>query len=247
MLWPLEACSQHATCKICAKQASVFGRLDVNRGGPPGAATRPSLGQDLVYFRCPHCGLIFTTQLDYWQTQEFARHIYNERYVDVDPDYLHDRPVANAQMLLGMLHSHPRPLRLLDFGAGSGLLAQHLRAHGIHADSEDPYSEAAFGQPAQSPSHAYDIVCAFEVIEHSAAPLQTLAQIKAHLKPGGVAIISTLLQPDDIAVLGCNWWYCAPRNGHISLFSKECLELALQKTGVEHWLSHSPGLHVAYF
>ncbi len=189
---------------------------------------------------------MFTGQLDHWHPTEFKTHIYNDQYIQVDPDYLQVRPMAQAEMLLRMLVSRPDSLRLLDFGAGSGLLAQQLRSAGIQADSEDPYSGVAVLSPPAS-AHLYDVVCAFEVIEHSPNPLLTLSQIRAHLKPAGCAIISTLLQPDDIASIGCSWWYCAPRNGHISLFSATALQLAMQQAGATSWQSLSQDLHVAYF
>lgn len=201
----------------------------------------------MVYFRCEDCGFMFATQLDHWQPDDFVQHIYNANYIDVDPDYQRDRPVANASMLLDLLSQRPASLRLLDFGAGSGLLAEQLRSHGIAADSEDPYSNAASAQEARSPERSYDVVCAFEVLEHSVAPLHTLAQIKGHLKPGGLAIISTLLQPENISDIRCNWWYCAPRNGHISLFSTEALTHALRTTGSSMAQSRASGLHLAYF
>ncbi len=249
MIWPITQASSEVHCKICGATAIAFGECDINQGGPPGALARPALGQRLVYHRCPQCGFMFTSQLDHWQPIDFKTHIYNDQYIDVDPDYVQVRPMANAEMLLGMLVSRPDSLRLLDFGAGSGLLAQQLRDAGIDADSEDPYSEASFSNADANhiPAHLYDVVCAFEVIEHSQNPLLTLAQIRGHLKPGGCAIISTLLQPDEISAIGCNWWYCAPRNGHISLLSEQSLKLALAQAGATSWHCESQILHIAYF
>ncbi|NJS37154.1 MAG: class I SAM-dependent methyltransferase, partial [Brachymonas sp.] len=235
MTWPLRPADNSCTCKVCGGAAAQFGACDVNQGGPPGAAPRPALGQEISYFRCESCGLIFTNQLDDWGRHDFAAYIYNEGYVEVDPDYVRDRPMANAQMLLNLLRtlpiSHQPPLRLLDFGAGSGLLAQQLIAQGIEASSHDPYGLASALDLNNLPKHSYDVVCAFEVLEHSADQLDTLAQLKSQLKPGGLAVISTLLQPYDIAQQRCNWWYCAPRNGHITLFSASALTHALNITG----------------
>lgn len=247
MLWPLSSPSATAICKICGCHAPAFDSCDINRGGPPGAATRPQTGQALMYHLCTNCGFMFATQLDHWQPNDFAHYIYNERYVDVDPDYEYARPMANAAMLLSMLGQQPASFRLLDFGAGSGFLAQQLRAAGMAADSEDPYSKAGSEQIPQSAEPVYDVVCAFEVLEHSPNPLHTLALIKARLKPGGRAIISTLLQPVEISEIRCNWWYCAPRNGHISLFSKASLEQALRIAGATNSRSLSPILHLVYF
>ncbi|NJS36199.1 MAG: class I SAM-dependent methyltransferase [Brachymonas sp.] len=139
------------------------------------------------------------------------------------------------------------PLHLLDFGAGSGLLAQQLTAHGIEAISYDPYGMASALDLTHLPAHSYDVVCAFEVLEHSTEPLATLAQIRYQLKPGGVAIISTLLHPEDINAQRCNWWYCAPRNGHTTLFSAAALTHALKISGASSARSLNAGLHLAYF
>lgn len=209
MPWPLLPTVNSCACKVCGSPAQKFGVCDVNQGGPPGAEPRAPLGQEITYVQCSSCGLIFTNQLDHWGSKEFASYIYNEGYAQVDPDYVRDRPIANAQMLLNLLPSlslaaRP-PLHLLDFGAGSGLLAQQLTAHGIEAISYGPYGMASALDLTHLPAHSYDVVCAFEVLEHSTEPLATLAQIRYQLKPGGVAIISTLLHPEDINAQRCNW------------------------------------------
>lgn len=42
----------------------------------------------------------------------------------------------------------------------------------------------------------------------------------------GPGLFSTLVQPADFDQHGVNWWYLAPRNGHISIFSRQALALA---------------------
>lgn len=242
--WPLAQASASVVCKICAATALPFGVCDVNRGGPPGALARPERGQSLQYHRCGQCGFLFTAQLDHWSAQEFAQHIYNAHYIEVDPDYVQTRPATNAQWLIEQLVKAGDGIQLLDFGAGSGVLAQYLRQAGIAADSADPYSLQA--NPID-PAQQYDWVCAFEVLEHSPHPLQTLDTMRRYLKPNGRLLISTLLQPTDIAQQGCHWWYCAPRNGHISLFKRDALNIALTKIGAKQARSLNEGLHLVQF
>ena len=43
------------------------------------------------------------------------------------------------------------------------------------------------------------------------------------LEDPGLLVFSTLVQPADIDRQGLNWWYAAPRNGHVSLYSSQTL------------------------
>jgi SAM-dependent methyltransferase len=243
--WPLARVGPVLACPICGSDATLFGHKDVNLGGDPGLKPRAPSGQDLSYHRCSACGHLFCAQLSGWAPADYTRHIYNAAYIEVDPDYEARRPQANAQWLLSQLpRSGPQgaPLRVLDYGAGSGLLARLLAASDLDAHAEDPFTGAALA--ADVPP--FDVVCAFEVVEHSNDPIATLRAMQSRLKPGGLMVLSTLLQPPNIGEIGLHWWYAMPRNGHISLFSAPSLQLALKTIGVQRMQSVSEGLHLAW-
>jgi 2-polyprenyl-6-hydroxyphenyl methylase/3-demethylubiquinone-9 3-methyltransferase len=61
----------------------------------------------------------------------------------------------------------------------------------------------------------------------------------------GIILLSTLLQPADIDRQGLSWWYAAPRNGHVSLYSATSLEKLAERFGFQiHSLDQS--YHVLY-
>jgi hypothetical protein len=66
------------------------------------------------------------------------------------------------------------------------------------------------------------VIC-FEVVEHSTHPTGLFADMKELLLDPGIILFSTLVQPGDIDKQGLNWWYAAPRNAHVSLYTKPSL------------------------
>ena len=66
------------------------------------------------------------------------------------------------------------------------------------------------------------MIC-FEVLEHSTDPSRMLRDLVTFLSETGIILLSTLLQPQDIDRHGLTWWYAAPRNAHISLYSRPSL------------------------
>jgi hypothetical protein len=58
-------------------------------------------------------------------------------------------------------------------------------------------------------------------------------------------LFSTLVQPQDFDGLGLNWWYVGPRNGHISVFSRDALTKAWERHGCR-MASFNDLIHVAY-
>jgi len=100
-----------------------------------------------------------------------------------------------------MLASRP-PLKILDLGCSSGLLAERLREMGHHVVGVDVFeldgvkerTDAFFradlnlGIPSEVGS-GFDLVLAADVLEHVARPTDLLQEIRRVLAPDGTAII----------------------------------------------------------
>ena len=147
----------------------------------------------------------------------------------MDPEYASVRPISVADHLAQFLGDF-KDARILDYGAGRGLFANRLTELGFkRVESYDPFS-----LPAQ-PSGQFDIITCTEVIEHIPSPLTALQEMQSLLGQGGCIIIGETLQPHDIDVLRGNWWYVAPRNGHVSTFAdRSFAALAVQLGLVFH-------------
>jgi hypothetical protein len=219
---------KHTTCKCCGALSDLHGVVDFHKNCE--IYRRRVLDISAVpiyYYRCPECGFLFTTAFDHFTTDDFRRHIYNEDYILVDPDYQAVRPRANAATLCN-LFSREKPPRVLDYGGGQGLLADLLLQAGFpQVDTYDPF----VARHAERPAQRYDCVVSFEVVEHSTDPAGTFRDMTQFLTDRGLAVFSTLLQPPNIDELGLSWWYAGPRNGHVSLFSRASLLRVTQPCG----------------
>jgi SAM-dependent methyltransferase len=135
--------------------------------------------------------------------------------------------------------------RLLDIGAGSGKLVRFLRAQGIDAQGIEPSralfdrflgTEAAFtcamlDHYRSTAAAAFDIVTAFDVIEHVPDPVAFLGDVAALLEPGGVFFAST---PDvgslPAKAFGRRWHFYYPY--HLSYFARRTLSRAAEPRGL---------------
>jgi SAM-dependent methyltransferase len=206
-------------CKICKGRAPFFDVVDFNKCSilhepyPFGPSQ-----VEVQYHRCDNCQFTFTTFFDGWDGSQFRRYIYNDSYIQVDPEYTEIRPARTAWELVSMLQGS-EDKRILDFGSGSGVLAAILRQKGFASVTEyDPFSSP------DRPDGTFDIITCFETIEHVPEPVAFISDLKSLLRDGGCIMIGTSLQPEDFNTLRCSWWYVAPRNGHVSIFGQRSLE-----------------------
>jgi 2-polyprenyl-6-hydroxyphenyl methylase/3-demethylubiquinone-9 3-methyltransferase len=209
-------------CKVCGGETRLFGVKDFNRNCEEQRGLRlPDLGADVAYHRCTRCALIFTDAFDDWSDEDFATHIYGDGYAAVDPDYAEVRPV-NMGKGVGARFAAFHDRRVLDYGGGNGRFAEELRGKGF--GSVTTYDRFSPGF-SERPQGKFDLITAFETLEHMPDPLAGAADIASLLAPGGIIVTSTLMQPANISQIGVEWWYIGPRNGHVTFHNAGSLAI----------------------
>ena len=231
-------------CIVCGGECSRLDVLDLNRSCDIGQGqVFPNSGIIVDYVLCHDCGFCFAPEFGDWQQEDFANKIYNQAYVLVDPDYVEVRPSANAKMLRQYFGFAKEQISHLDYGGGSGRLVALLLESEWDSTNFDPYGQLT---EATMPDGSYNLITAYEVFEH-AADVNGLAHALANLiEPSGLILFSTLVSDEHIFPnKPLNWWYAAPRNGHISLFSRKSLKLLGERVGL-NFVSFSENLHAYY-
>jgi SAM-dependent methyltransferase len=232
---------QPCDCKICGAPSPLLGVVDFHKSciEAQGKCLNVS-GKPIYYRRCAACGFVFTEAFDDWSAGAFLKYLYNADYVLVDPDYLAVRPTNNARVIEKAFQSSRALLSILDYGGGSGLLARLLVKQGFRATTYDPFS--TFSARPQGP---FELITCFEVLEHAPFPNHVVADMSGLLAAEGVILFSTLTQPANFAELGLRWWYVAPRNGHVSIYSRQALAILFEKNGLQLF-SFSELVHMAF-
>jgi SAM-dependent methyltransferase len=161
-----------------------------------------------------------------------------------DRAYEDSRPARSlqAKMILDAIHQYCPSGRLLDIGAGSGILVEQAANKGYEAEGVEPsrwlqrkaQERGLAVYPGAFPNEhikgRYDVMTVIDVIEHVSDPLQLLSDANKYLNENGVLIIIT---PDvhslAAKMLGWKWWHF--RVAHIGYFNKNTLRLVTEKTG----------------
>ena len=231
-------------CPVCSNTAKLYDVVDFNKSCEELRGKFLELsGMPVYYARCPHCGFCYAPEIYTWSLEQFADKIYNQEYINVDPDYQEDRPKGNASFLLSIFANQTLPASHLDYGGGNGLLSQFLNQYGWNSYSYDPFVDKDL---AVSEVGKFEFITAYEVFEHVPDVQLLMLNLVQLLAKNGVVFFSTMLS--DQAILAnqrLNWWYAAPRNGHISLYTKESLGILAKQHGLS-FHSFSPGFHVFY-
>jgi SAM-dependent methyltransferase len=223
------ASSSPQPCKICGQAAPLYGVVDFNKSCEEYRGLRlPLVGVPVYYRRCKSCGFLFTDAFDDWSVDQFKAHIYNPGYKVVDPDYETARPQENAKFVERTWNAVKAGIRVLDYGGGDGTFAAALGTKGFpEVLSFDPMVP----EYAQAPEGKFDLVTSFETLEHLPDPLGGIDQMLSFVAEPGLLFFSTYLQNAESEQQGGSWWYVAPRNGHVSIFSREALERAFGRHG----------------
>lgn len=227
-------------CPVCSKPAQLYDVVDFNKSCEESNGTfLPLSGVPVYYALCPHCGFLFAPEFLEWSREDFLTRIYNDDYVTVDPDFQNARPQSSAKMLIEMFGANKDQFSHLDFGGGDGQLSRLLRAEGWDSTSYDPFFDPA----ASLDGRKFDLITAVEVFEHAPRPHEMMKQLLSAAHEGTFIYFSTFTHDRSVMKNGrIDWWYIAPRNGHVSIFSKHSLDLMGRMYGYQ-WGTFTDYLH----
>lgn len=217
-------------CPVCNSASFPYDAVDFNKSCEElrGKFLSPS-GLSILYYRCTHCGFCFSPEIARWSLTEFEERIYNKDYVVVDPDYVDARPRANAKVLAQMFSNRALSFRHLDYGGGKGLLSSQLSQLGWQSCSYDPFVDR---ETRTDQIGKFDLVTAYEVFEHVPDPKKLMNDLSGLINPDGIILFSTLISDGQLTPYHrLTWWYASPRNGHISLFSRQSLSILAENNG----------------
>lgn len=215
--------AQPVRCKVCGKEdLTRVGAVDFNRTGAEPPQFEPA-GVPVPYWQCNACRFAWAPDLDGWDDELFRRFIYNEDYGRVEtPENAAGRAANIASRLRHWLAGFPPSTRLLDYGCGPGLLVETMRKSGFQAAGYDRF-QPGFQNP---PGGTFDVITCFEVLEHVNRIEESVDDILRFLSPQGLLILGTFLVPKPFSL---DWWYCAPRSGHVSLWTFESLSAVFHR------------------
>ncbi len=229
-------------CKICGSASLPYDTIDYAKTCEAAQFFGGKSGIPVTYNRCKKCNFIFTNFADSFSGEDFERWIYNADYILVDPDFAERRPELNANFVKTMFGHMKSRIVGLDYGGGEGLTSALLRRDGWNYDSFDPFG--AVSMTAENATR-YNLCTSFEVLEHLADPATALSNLLKTTSPDDLILaIGTHLSDGNIdEKTRLSWWYAAPRNGHISLFSSASMRHLAAQHGLQYFRAR-PTLHL---
>lgn len=194
-------------------------------------------GQTGAIYQCQECG--FRQCDDLGSVLDFY-----EELEDKDYEASRAERARQARRILQTVHtSHPAG-RLLDVGAGSGILVEEAMNLGYVAEGVEPskwlYNKAVERGlrvhhgilPEVKIEPPYDVVTLIDVIEHVSDPVGLLKEAREVMAEDGLGIVIT---PDvgslTARLMGHRWWHY--RVAHIGYFNRATLKLALAKANLK--------------
>lgn len=101
-----------------------------------------------------------------------------------------------------------------------------MRDEGFNFEWYDKYCENLFAEGFEKKKDHYDIVTAFELLEHLPNPME---DISALMTSSDNIISMTSLVPEPAPKIA-SWWYYVPRTGqHISFYTDKAMRIIAEK------------------
>jgi 2-polyprenyl-3-methyl-5-hydroxy-6-metoxy-1,4-benzoquinol methylase len=214
-----------------------------------GAAAAPDPSwEPLRMYRCPACGLLFAPD----RTPEELQSLYDAGYFADYPggeDYEADPAQRRfeADRRVAWVARHVPGGRLLEIGAAAGHFVEAARDAGFEPMGVEPAADLArratertgitvvpgFLEDVDLPLGAFDVACAWHVVEHIAAPHDALVRVHDALAPGGQLFVEV---PNIASVVarrtGRRWGNLDIRH-HVGHYTPAALRALLVRAGFD--------------
>ena len=201
------------------------------------AITDSDYGKTTELYKCTSCGFIQSSEasdvLSYYKELKDAEYEAGRK----------ERGIQANKLLNTITGSKPYG-RLVDIGAGSGILVEEAIKLGYKAEGVEPsiwlQNRAAERNipvhlgvfPHPDVAGNIDVISIVDVIEHVNDPVGLLTDIRKGLSDSGIGLVVT---PDvgsfAAHLLGKRWWHY--RIAHIGYFNRKTLFLALERAGLD--------------
>lgn len=170
------------------------------------------------YFYCDTCGLL-QTEKPYWSDEA-----YQSAIASADTGLIQRNITLSKLLCCTLFFLFDRQGKCLDLGGGYGILTRLLRDIGFDAYWSDPYCENLFAQgfEANETTPPFNVITAFEVLEHLHDPLDFIES--SMVKTGASTIIFSTELFHQAPPMPEDWHYYAFNAGqHISFYQTKTL------------------------
>jgi methyltransferase family protein len=182
---------------------------------------------DVDYFECGACGFVETEE-PYWLAEAYSSAITPSDIGLVGRNVRLARQTRN--LIFALLD---RDRSCIDYWGGYGLFVRLMRDYGVDFRLYEERCENLFAQGFEAdlkvPSR-YELLTAFEVLEHCARPMKELERM-AEL--ADTIAFTTELLPAHRPRPG-EWWYYGTEHGqHVAIFAQPTLHYVAERLGMK--------------
>ena len=171
---------------------------------------------EIDYYQCTFCKTLYCDALD-------NSNMVGGEFEEGRHDKHKEERIERILSLMG------RYGKMLDFGAGNGLMLNDCKEFGINCEGYDKYNPKF----NVIKSDKYNLITMVEVIEHLTEPYDEINLIFDRLADNGIVYIETsfvdVAEEENIPLE--EFFYIAPQNGHSTIFSHKGLDILMQSKG----------------